>query len=194
MTTPTLRDTRVLVALAGAAVLLGSCAAPVSFVDPEADLAYYERVAVLPFESLAPDGLAGEKVASVFFTELLAHRFAQVVDPGVIASASTRIRGNTPVTRPWSASDLAKLGQETGIQGVFLGTVRDYEMTQVGRDPFPLVAFDLRFVDVSSGRTVWSAAETRRGGPAFPLFGWTETHTLGELTALMCRTALRSLQ
>jgi hypothetical protein len=177
-----------------AGLLPAGCAGPASFIDPEADLAFYEQVAVLPFESLAQDRLAGEKVASVFFAELLARRFATVTDPGAVASAAIAVRGNTPATAPWSSADLAKLSRQVGVQGVFLGTVREYDMTQVGREAFPVVAFDLRFVDAASGRTVWSASETRRGGPAFPLFGWREERTLGGLTTTMCRAALRSLR
>lgn len=186
-------------ALAGASALLGAlalagCSGPATFIDPEADLGFYEKVGVLPFESLARDRLAGEKVASVFFTELLSRGFSQVADPGQLAAATTRVRGNVPPANPWSSRDLTRLGEEAGVQAIFLGTVREYEMVQVGRDPYPLVSFEVRLVDVATGRLVWSASETRRGGPAFPLFGWRAVHTLGELSATMCRQALRSLR
>jgi hypothetical protein len=181
------------VTLAATAIAAG-CSGPASFVDPEADLGFYEKVGVLPFESLARDRLAGEKVASVFFTELLARGFSQVADPGQLVAATARVRGNVPVTNPWSSRDLARLGEEAGVQALFLGTVREYEMTAVGRDAYPLVAFEVRLVDAATGRLVWSSSQTRRGGPAFPLMSWREVHTLGELSTAMCRDALETLR
>jgi hypothetical protein len=111
----------------------------------------------------------------------------------VLAAAMNRVRGGTPAANPWSAADLAKLGEEVGAQGVFMGTVRDYGMERIGRDDFPLLSLEVQLVDVTTGRVASSASATRRGGPAFPIFGWGEIHTMGELTANVCRDLLQSL-
>jgi hypothetical protein len=174
--------------------LLGGCGGPAHFINPEADLPFYERVGVIPFASLSPDRLAGERVASVFMTEVLDRRVAEVVDPGQFAAAMQKVRGGTPFSNPWSTADLAKLGEEAGVQGIFVGTVREYEMARAGRESFPLISLEVHLVDAASGRIVWSASRTRRGGPSFPLFGWTEVHTLGELAAEMCRDMLGTLK
>lgn len=180
--------------LGALAFLVGAgCAGPARFVHPEADLPYYEKVGVIPFATLSQDRLAGEKVTDVFFSEVLRLHFDHVVEPGQFAAAMTRLRGGTPYANPWSTEDLAKLAEETGVQGVFLGTVRDYEMTHAGRDAYPLVSLEVRFVDTATGRIVWSASETRRGGPGVPLLWWTETRTIGVLTAELCRDLLRTL-
>ncbi len=176
-------------ALAG----LLACAGPTRFLDPEADLPYYRTVGIIPFTTLAGDPVAGQKVSDVFFTELLHLRFAQVVEPGQFTAAMSKARGGTPVTSAWSTPELAKLGEETGVQGVFMGTVRDFDMVSVGRDEFPLVSLEVRLVDAATGRVVWTASRTRRGGPAFPIFGWGEIHTLGELVSRVCRELLASL-
>lgn len=176
-----------------AALLLTACAGSARFLDEEADLAYYERVAVAPFMSLAQDPLAGQKVADVFFAELLEIRFAQVIEPGQLIAAMAKVRGGTPITNPWSTEDLAKLGTELGIQGIFMGTVRDYKMEQVGRDSFPHISLEVRFVDTASGRIVWTADKTRRGGPGIPIIGAGEIHTIGELTSDVCSELLDSL-
>jgi hypothetical protein len=182
-------------ALLGA--LLGGalgCSTPATrFVHPEADMPYYERVAVMPLASLADDRLAGEKVTSVLFSEVLSLGFDQVIEPGQFATAMIRIRGGTPPTNPWSSEDLAKLAEESGAQGYFMGTVRDYEMIHVGRDSYPLVSLEVRFVDAATGRVVWSASETRRGGPAPPLLGFSATRTIGDLATQLCRDLLRTL-
>jgi hypothetical protein len=179
------------------ATALLSCAgsgAPTRFVNPEADLPYYERVGVIPFKCLAQDPLGGEKTTNVFYAELLRRHFAEVVEPGQFAAAMTRVRGGTPYTNPWSGEELAKLAEETKVQGFFMGTVRDYEMTPSGRDLFPLLSLEVRLVDATTGRVAWNASQTQRGGPAFPLFGWTEIHTLGELTTRECRALLATLK
>ncbi len=175
------------------ALLVSACAGPAHFVDEEADLGYYERVAVAPFNSLAQDQLAGQKVADVFFTELLRRGFAQVVEPGQLVASMFALRGGTPVTNPWSSEELARLGEEMGVQGVFMGAVRDYTMERVGRDSYPLLSLEVRLVDTASGRIVWTGSRTRRGGPGFPIFGFGEVHTMGELTADMSRDILSTL-
>jgi hypothetical protein len=190
---------RALAAL-GAAALLVSCSGPSRFIDPEADMPYYERVGIVPFSALGQDRASGQKVTDVFFGELLRTRVAEVVEPGQFLAAMTKIRGGTPPENPWSTEDLMRLGEEAGVQGIFFGTVRDYEMARYGQESFPLLSLEARLVDAATGRIVWTASETRRGGPGVPLVGWLfalfgrgETHTLGEITADVCRDLLDTL-
>lgn len=177
-----------------ATVLLVSCAGSTThFTDPDADLPYYERVGILPFASLANDRAAGQRVTSIFFTELLETSFAQVVEPNQFAVAALKVRGNAPPGSPWSATDLAKLQEETDVQAVFIGLVRNYEMTQTGRSTYPMVSLELRLVDTATGRMVWSASKTKREGPGVPLFNWGRSKTLPDLSARICRDLLRTL-
>jgi hypothetical protein len=175
------------------AVVVSGCGRPTVFIDPETDFPYYETVAVLPFTSLAGDRLAGEKVTAVFVTELLEKNMALVMEPGQFMAAMTQIRGSNPMARPWSTADLARLGEEAGVQGIFMGTVNEYAMVSSGRDQFPTITLEVRFVDAATGRVIWSASKTRRGGPAFPIFGWGEVRTLGELTSMICEDLLSTL-
>jgi TolB-like protein len=76
---------RTVVRTLAAAILLGmlpGCAAgPKLYVNPQADMSFYKKVAVLPFANLSQDRFAGERVARAFITELvLADRF-QVIEP-----------------------------------------------------------------------------------------------------------------
>jgi len=190
--------TRHLTPLWGVALVLGlavaGCGSPVTrFAHPEVDFSFYETVGIVPFESFGQDRLAGEKVTSVFFAELLTQNFATVREPGQFAAAIQRVRGSGTTNLPWSAADLARLGSEAQVQGVFTGTVRDYEMTSVGRSMYPLVSIEIRLLDTSTGNLVWSASTTRRGGPAMPFMGWREVHTLGELTTAVCRQLLETV-
>jgi TolB-like protein len=185
------------IALVAAAALVPACSGPARFVDPEADLPFYERVGIVPFTTLAQDRTSGQKVTDVFFTELLHARVAEVAEPGQFFAAMTKVRGGTPPENPWSSEDLARLGEQAGVQGIFFGTVRDYEMTRSGQEAFPLASIEARLVDAATGRVVWSASRTRRGGPGVPLvgsllglLGGGEIHTLDELTAEMSREML----
>jgi TolB-like protein len=184
--------TRLAAAAIGTA-LLCACSGPTRFVDPEADLPYYETVAIVPFTTLAQDRAAGLRVTDVFYGELLRRDFALVLEPGQFDAAMRKVRGGTSVTNPWSQAELSRLGEETGIQGIFMGTVRDYEMVREGRKSFPLVCLEARLVDTGTGRVVWSASDTQKGGPGFPILGFGETHTLGEMTAKVCQDLLSTL-
>ena len=181
------------IAVLATALVLGGCGGPVHFVDPEADIPFYQKVAVVPFTTLAQDRAAGFRVTDVFFTEALGRDFAEILEPGQFAAAMVKLRGGTPSANPWSTEDLARLGEATGVQAFFMGTVREYEMVRVGRGSFPLISLEVRLVDAATGRIVWTASTTRRGGPGFPLFGWGEVHTLGELTEAVCRRLLETL-
>ncbi|MFN0152459.1 MAG: hypothetical protein ACKVU1_17270 [bacterium] len=189
-----------LAVVAFAACALASCSGPARFIDKEADIPFYERVAIVPFSALGSDATSGQKVTAVFFVELLRASQFEVVEPGQFTAAMTRVRGGTPAGNPWSTAELAKLGEEAGVQGIFFGTVRDYEMERSGQEAFPVVSVDARFVDAATGRVVWSANRTRRGGPGIPLagiifglFGGGEIHTLGEITSEVCRELIATL-
>jgi len=183
------RPMPVLLLLAG----LAGCGVPVHFVDPDADIPFYEKVGVIPFESLSQDRAAGLRVTSVFFTELLRRNTLQVLEPGQFDAAMGRVRGNTPLQNPWSTKDLARLGEETGAQAFFLGTVQDYGTVRSGQKTFPMISLEVRMVDAATGRMVWSASGTAKGGPGFPVFGWGEIHTYGELSAKLSRDLLGTL-
>ena len=45
-----------LLTLAAMTLVLTSCSGPSKFVDPEADMPFYEVVGVMPFNSLSQDG------------------------------------------------------------------------------------------------------------------------------------------
>jgi hypothetical protein len=176
-----------------AVIVLGCSSGVTRFVHPEADLSYYESIGIVPFESLGQDRLAGEKVTNVFYTELLAKGYAQVREPGQFLDSIQKVRGTSATSRAWSTADIIRLGEEAKVQGIIMGLVRDYDMTSSGRSSYPLVSIEVRLLDAATGQVVWSASQTRRGGPTAPFTGWREIHTLGELTTAVCRDLLETL-
>jgi hypothetical protein len=174
-------------------VVLTGCGGPTRFVDPEADMPYYQNVGIIPFSSLAGDRAAGLRVTDLFFSELLRTGFATVVEPGQFAAAMSKARGGGSPEKAWSTEELLKLKELTGVQAVFMGTVRDYSMERERMESFPLVSMEARLVDTETGGLIWSASRTRKGGPGFPILGFWEVRTLGQLGADVCHELLNTL-
>jgi hypothetical protein len=181
------------VGVAVAAMLL-SCSHHRAYVNEEADFGFYTNVGVLPFGNLSADKNAGEKVTSSFVTELLMLSSAQVANMGDLQTVMKKVLEKTPanLSEELTAQDVQAIGLEAGVQGVFVGAVKEYGMVRSGQDQFPLVSVMVRFIDCQVGTVVWSYEVTRRGGPKFPVFSFGETHTLGEMTAKVCRDLARS--
>jgi len=178
-----------------AALTLGcSGASKRVFVHPEADLSFYTKVGVVPFNSHAGDRFAGEKFAIEFTTALLQLDVFDVVDYGVFVNQVTAAIGKRSEPGGLSAEQLKKSGEASGVQGGFYGTGMQYEMVTSGSGSFPVISVEARFLDVHTGTVVWMATYTERGGPKTPIVGWGEVRTLGELTQKMCQQMTSKLK
>jgi TolB-like protein len=145
-------------------------------------MGFYEKVGVLPFATLGPDRLAGDKLASAFTSHLLASRRLQVAEPGqFLASYAKQVGSTTPPMIGLPLDKLTAIAAETGVQGIFQGTVKDFDLTRA-TSPRPLISVEVRLVDVASGNIVWSTSVTRVAGPAIPILGIGGQRTLAELT------------
>ena len=165
------------------------CGSTRDFAQKDVDWGYYTTIGVAPFQSVATDRLAGSKVTSAFVNELLMTRTFNVSEPGSFARAMTEVMKSQNSNDPTqlSASDLKLIGEKAQVQGILLGTVREYDMVRVGQEEFPLVSIDLRLVDAPTGSLLWTASLTKRGGPQLPFLSIGETHTLGQMTENVCR-------
>lgn len=171
------------------------CSAPVrDFTHSEADMSFYQKVGVIPFRSLTADAFAGEKFTASFTTALLSAKLFEVVDPGVFATSLKQVAGARVPEDSLTPEQLQKLGESAGVQGIFIGSVMQYEMTATGSGPFPVIAADVRFIDVATGTVVWTAAVSDRGGPKTPIVGVGEIHTLGELADHLSRKMIGTIK
>lgn len=179
----------------GLALLISSCSGTRTYVNPDADMAYYRRVGVAAFESLAEDSKAGQKLQRIFLTELLKLEEFELVPQGQFDKIEADVRAKQALTwpAPLDSTALAMIAQQTGAQGIIIGSVRDYRMERVGQEEFPLVAFSVKLVDAPTGRVVWDVSVGERGGPKLPVFSFGETHTLSELATKLCRRALGTM-
>lgn len=140
------------------------------YLHKNADLGAIEKVAVLPFENLAEERSAADKVQKIFQIELLALDVFEVAEPGQV----TKVLRASGITSPEALGEkeIQKLGQELGAQALFVGTVVDYESTRVGSTPTPEVTIQVRLVETQTGATIWSTSHTRAGaGISTRLFG-----------------------
>ena len=165
------------------------------YTNPEADLSFYEKVGVMPFRSLAADRLAGEKFTTEFTTALLAAQLFEVTDYGVFVSHVGKVLGTrSPVEGGLSVDDIKRIAANAGVQGVFVGSVIDYQMMSTQSGQFPVISVEVRLLDAETANVVWSASLTERGGPKTPIIGVGEIHTLGELSQKVAKELVEKLR
>ncbi|UCE23404.1 MAG: hypothetical protein JSU74_08855 [Candidatus Zixiibacteriota bacterium] len=176
------------------ALLLVSCAGGRMYVNDEADFGFYSRVGVIPFSNLSSDRNAAEKVTSSFMTELLMLKSVELANQGDIELVFNGVvtQAMVNVVDELTSEQAVAIGEQSQVEGIFVGAVKDFGMVRSGQDEFPLVALIVRFIDCQTGRVVWSYETSRKGGPKFPIFSFGETHTLGEMTTKVCREVAQS--
>jgi TolB-like protein len=136
------------------------CGGANRYVNPNSDLTVVRRVAIVPFENVTQDKLSGEKVQRIFLTEVLSLGAFEVVEPGQVLKA---LRAERLEAASLTAEDIKRLGKALDAQGLFLGTVVEFEENRSGAVPTPQVTVQLRLVETESAATVWSVSRTRGG-------------------------------
>lgn len=173
-----------LVLWAAALCTVAGCSSPPVFIEPAADLDFYERVAVTPFWASSADRSASDQVTDAFVTALMISEKYEVVEPGLFRHLLAEIADQASSThRGLTPQQVQELGTKAEVQAVFEGTILTYEMTRIGQNQYPLISVELRMLDAQTGRLVWAMTLTRKGGPGFPFFGFGQTRTLPELAA-----------
>jgi TolB-like protein len=169
-------------------LLAVGCGGPRSFVHPSTDIGFYKRLGVVNFTNLTADRFAGEKMTSSFVTELLLQKKFEVVEPGEFERIVGEVRGSSSEgTKDLGSEQIKLIGDRAGINGLIEGEVKEFQMTRIGAEDFPLISISIRLVDAPSGQVVWMSSYTEKGGPKFPIFSFGETRTLGELAQKVCK-------
>lgn len=161
----------VMVALLG--MILGAgCSGlgPTTFVHPDFNFGFTERVAVVPFENLSRDQGAGARATRYFTAELLAAEAFDVVEPGQV-SLMLQKEGVTR-TADLGTDQIIALGRSLGVQALFLGSLGESDSQRSGSANVVHVTLNVRMVETEKGVTVWSTTHTE-GGRGFwaTLFG-----------------------
>lgn len=155
-----------------------------SFIHPESDFSFYQKVGLLPFENQADDRLAGEKITEHFMTELLIWGELAVMDTGQLKGVVAQVAKTTAPGAAFelSPTHLGQIAAVAGVQGIFMGTVHDYKMIQLGGEQYPLISMTLKFIDAATGTVVWQNSVSAVGGPNLPIVSIGESFTLGQLS------------
>jgi hypothetical protein len=181
--------------LAALALLVAGCAAgPRLFVNHEADLSYYQRVAVVPFANLTNDPNAGERVTRAFITELVIAQRFQLIEPGEFHGMLERT-GGLPDPQghadPKKLADAANAAQATGY---IRGAVTEYSTQRIGGEEYPVLSFDAELVDVATQKTVWRISLSERGRGRTPVLGGGSRRSFGMVVQDACRRAVERLR
>src|SRR5262245_28007637 len=164
----------------------GSAAAPRYYVNPQADMTLYQKVAVLPFQNLSPQPMAGERVTRVFVTELIISDRYKVVEPAEFRAVLKDLDGQPSGDGAYESAKLKEAAGRVGATGIIRGAVTDYQVQRNGQDEFAVLSFDAELMDVETGNVVWRGSITRRGSNRIPLVGGSSGRTLGSLTQDAC--------
>jgi TolB-like protein len=173
-----------------------SCAAiPVRlFVNRQADMTMYKKIAVVPFTNLSGDPYAGARVTRAFTTELvIADRF-QLIDPALFLAELERTGAQADAQGQLDPDKLRATATKLDAAAVIRGAVNEYTMRRVGTDEYPMVSFDAEMVDVATGTIVWRITVTESGRGRLPVIGGPGERSFTRVTEEACRRAVRELR
>lgn len=182
-----------LVALAVAATC-GCAASPRLFVNREADMTLYKKIAVLPFYNLSGDGFASARVTRAFTTELIIAERFQITDPTLLSGELERLNAGFDAQGHINAAKLRDAATNVGATAVIRGAVNEYATRRSGTTDFPVVSFDAEMVDVATGLVVWRISITETGKGRLPIVGGAGERTFARVTQAACRRAVRVLR
>jgi TolB-like protein len=157
-----------------AALLLSGCAAArhTTYIDPQFDFGSIERVAILPFENLSSDQGSAKYITRLFFTELLAQKVFDVVEPGEVSAFIGSHSGMTDKNAELSIEQIKDMAKTLNVQAIIFGSVGESSELRSGNLNTHVVGIDARMVNAETGSTVWSSSVNTSGPGAFArLFG-----------------------
>jgi hypothetical protein len=143
-------------------ISLTACVAPAGvYYDPNMDFGAIQRVAVMPFENLTTDRLAGERVRDVFSAMLLSTGTVYVLPPGEVARGVARVDIKNP-SAP-SVEEMMRLGGIIKVDAMVTGVVREYREVRSGTTSANIISISLQMTETQTGKVVWTASSTKGG-------------------------------
>lgn len=178
---------RALVCLLALLLLLRCSTLPRHYVD-RAALEEIEKVAVLPFQNLTDDPIAGEVTTRIFHAELIRSGLFAVEELGNIEDFmfQQRIRRRAELDR----RHLLLLRRRLETEAVIMGTVSRFEY--VGE--VPRVALAVRMVTTEEGRIVWKARIERDGEDYLLVLNLGRIRSLQQLCRAVARELIRTMR
>lgn len=179
--------------LVALAVLFAGCVTRggQAFRHPEADLSAISRVAVLPFENYTTTQFAGEKVTAIYISELLLNIDVEVVEPGEVAKV---LQTNGIIGSKLSQSQIKSVGQALRADTLIIGNVQDYGRERFRNESYPIVAINVRWVDVNTGTIIFMGTASEEGSPKVPIVDVGEEQLFSVLTRKVCRKLINMVR
>lgn len=143
-------------------ISLTACVAPAGvYYDPNMDFGAIQKVAVMSFENLTTDRLAGERVRDVFSAMLLSTGTVYVLPPGEVARGVARVDIKNP-SAP-SVEEMTRLGGIIKVDAMVTGVVREYREVRSGTTSANIISISLQMTETQTGKVVWTASSTKGG-------------------------------
>lgn len=182
-----------IILVATAAIQLAGCGgtAPTTFIHPEYNFGYVERVAVVPMENLTNDQGAGARATRFFVNELLATEAFAVVEPGEVTRALATV--SEVRTAELTRDQVMRLGKELKVQGLFLGSLTEAASARSGGGTVNHVTLSARLVETDTGETVWAATHTADSRSFWSTLFGTADRSLSEVMRECVHECLRTL-
>jgi len=144
------------------ALALSACATTgTAYRDPNMDFGLVETVAVMPFQNLSRDNLAGDRVRDVFITMLQSTGAVYVVPPGEVVRGINRAGITLPAIP--APEEVVRFAGSVKADTVITGTVREYGEVRTGQSVANLISLSLMMMEAQTGKVVWSASSTKGG-------------------------------
>lgn len=176
-----------------AACCLAGCGgtSPTTFIHPDYNFGFVERVAVVPFENLTNDQGAGARATRYFISGLLATESFDVVEPGEVTAALAKhslIR-----TAELTQDQAIAIGKDLAVQALFLGSIGESASVRSGSSNTNVVTLDVRMVETDTGVTVWSATNTETSGGFWSSLFGTGQKSKSEVTRICVERSIGTL-
>jgi hypothetical protein len=183
-------------ALAALAVagLCGCAAGAKLYVNPQADLSAYRRVAILPFDNLTPDRFAADRVTRAMMTEMIAAGAWQLIEPAEVWAKLGEIGGHPGRDGVIPPEKLRQAAAQLEAQAILRGAVTEYQVQRTSGGDLPVVGFDVEMVDAPSGNVIWRTAVNSGGRGRLPVVGGQGSRSLGVATQKACATLVGRLK
>lgn len=136
-------------------------ASKVVYRNANMDFGAIQNVAVMPFNNLTRENLAGERVRDVFMTMLQATGGVYVIPPGEVARGISRLSLDRPGLP--APEDVTKFAKIVGADVMVTGTVKEYGEVRSGTSVANVVSVSLQMMEAQTGKVVWSASSTKGG-------------------------------
>jgi hypothetical protein len=150
--------------------LPGCGSTPSAYIHPNFDFRFVQRVAVLPYQNLTADRIAGERLQSIFLIELLDEEVLEVVDPRETVEAMMSL-GLNPGTA-LNPEQAVQLGKRLEVDALFFGVVEEYGYSRGDRSRGPEITAVFGMTETQTGTEIWRTQAHETGSSIWKkLFG-----------------------